>query len=121
MAAAVPPVIQSASQTMVVSVGDRTVLPCVTSGNPTPTITWYYDRRRINPRDPKYTLMDDGSLVINNVQVSVSCFSFRCVPLFFSPFFLFLFPFFLFLAKFIVAAQSSVVGSVVTVIMIGNL
>ena len=69
--------IQAVSQTMVVSVGDRTVLPCVTSGNPTPTITWYYDRRRINPRDPKYTLMEDGSLVINNVQVSVSCFLFR--------------------------------------------
>ncbi|KAK7094973.1 hypothetical protein V1264_006443 [Littorina saxatilis] len=64
----IPPKIEGASQTLVASVGDRTVLPCVTSGSPTPTITWHFDRRRINPRDPKYTIMEDGSLVINNVQ-----------------------------------------------------
>ncbi|XP_076455301.1 hemicentin-1-like isoform X2 [Babylonia areolata] len=63
----IPPMIEEASQTLIASVGDRTVIPCVTMGNPPPTITWHYDRRRINPRDPKYTLMDDGSLVINSV------------------------------------------------------
>lgn len=64
----VPPMIQPAPQTMVVSVGDKMTLPCATSGNPKPSITWYYERRRIDPRDPKYTVMEDGSLVINSVQ-----------------------------------------------------
>ncbi|KAL8608110.1 hypothetical protein ACOMHN_016565 [Nucella lapillus] len=64
----IPPMIQESSQTIIATVGDRTVIPCVSSGTPTPIITWYYDRRRINPRDPKYTMMEDGSLVINNVQ-----------------------------------------------------
>lgn len=66
-----PPTIQQSAQQVVVSVGDRTILPCVTTGNPKPTITWSYERRRIDLRDSKYTLMEDGSLVINGVQVSL--------------------------------------------------
>lgn len=66
----VPPVIQLASSQIVASVGDRTVLPCVTTGNPLPTITWSFDRRPIDPRNSRYTVMEDGSLVINSVQVS---------------------------------------------------
>ncbi|PVD21525.1 hypothetical protein C0Q70_17323 [Pomacea canaliculata] len=64
----VPPVIQLASSQIVASVGDRTVLPCVTTGNPLPTITWSFDRRPIDPRNSRYTVMEDGSLVINSVQ-----------------------------------------------------
>jgi hypothetical protein len=61
--------IQEAAQTVIASVGDHTILPCVTSGVPTPDITWYFDRRRINPRDPKYRQREDGSLVITSVEV----------------------------------------------------
>ena len=38
-------------------------IQCNTSGVPTPTVTWKQDDLRI-PRDDRYTVEDDGSLLI---------------------------------------------------------
>ncbi|GFO01498.1 hemicentin-1-like, partial [Plakobranchus ocellatus] len=62
-----PPVIQRSDRQFVVSVGESVTLPCTTSGNPKPRIIWTRNRRRIDDRDPRYTIRQDGGLTLETI------------------------------------------------------
>ncbi|XP_067662288.1 hemicentin-1-like isoform X1 [Haliotis asinina] len=64
----VPPKIKPAAPQFVVTVGDRATLPCEAGGRPAPRISWTRDGSWISSRDPKYTLTDEGSLIIERVE-----------------------------------------------------
>ena len=53
--------------TDVLRVGDVARLPCNASGEPKPTIRWITGTAPL-PEDPRYTVAEDGSLIIFDVQ-----------------------------------------------------
>ncbi|KAK6167247.1 hypothetical protein SNE40_021325 [Patella caerulea] len=64
----VPPQIDSASRQYQTTVGDRIELPCDVEGNPKPWIDWSRDGRRIDTREARFSILDNGSLVISDIQ-----------------------------------------------------
>ena len=45
-------------------------LPCPVQGYPVPTVTWHKDGQEIST-DSRHSIMDDGTLLIQRVQVCV--------------------------------------------------
>lgn len=56
---------------MVVTAGATAIFNCRSSGDPTPNIEWMLNSDNIPMHDPRYHLMDDGSLKIDKVDASV--------------------------------------------------
>ena len=48
--------------------GKNTTLKCAADGYPYPTFKWYKNFKRIDLRNPRYTLLKNGSLALTNVR-----------------------------------------------------
>lgn len=66
---AVPPRIEEGPRLMTGTVGSTARIPCNTTGEPRPEITWLKDGRLIREAG-KYIVEDSGTLVINSLDVS---------------------------------------------------
>ncbi|XP_048833472.1 hemicentin-1 isoform X1 [Brienomyrus brachyistius] len=66
----VPPTIQEGAPVLSVKVGQPVVLECNVSGVPTPRITWRKHGAVLAGNNPRYTLVDNGSLHIHSAQVT---------------------------------------------------
>ena len=66
---AVPPRIEEGLRLMTGTVGSTARIPCNTTGEPRPEITWLKDGRLIREAG-KYIVEDSGTLVINSLDVS---------------------------------------------------
>ncbi|XP_038063967.1 hemicentin-1-like isoform X2 [Patiria miniata] len=65
----VSPSIEPVPDTISVSLGRPVRIPCSTSGNPRPTITWQKNNR-ILTLDMGYTILDNGMLMIDSSEMS---------------------------------------------------
>lgn len=68
-----PPIIQHGPTNQTVAVGTLAVLGCRASGEPEPTVTWLKDGLSLFAKEPRMSLLEAGSLQIQNVKV---CFAF---------------------------------------------
>lgn len=51
-----------------VNQGSDAVLQCIVSGDPTPTLTWYFGSVPLpNPTLPRFSLDANGSLIVSNI------------------------------------------------------
>ncbi|XP_064650190.1 hemicentin-1-like isoform X2 [Lineus longissimus] len=66
----VPPHIEEAQRIFTVIQGDEAHLLCRAKGVPPPAVIWYRDGRRIAPDDPRFKVLDSGSLQFADVQRS---------------------------------------------------
>lgn len=57
-----PPVIENGPSNQTVPLRSNVVLPCQTSGQPAPTISWYKDEKPLSEKLPKVKQELDGSL-----------------------------------------------------------
>ncbi|XP_062870656.1 roundabout homolog 2-like [Trichomycterus rosablanca] len=65
-----PPIIQHGPTNQTVAVGSMAVLGCRASGEPDPTVTWLKDGVGLLAKDPRMSLLEAGSLQIQNVKLS---------------------------------------------------
>ncbi|XP_039591708.1 hemicentin-1 isoform X2 [Polypterus senegalus] len=66
----VAPTIQDGPQTLSVHVDKPAVLECIVSGVPAPRITWRKDGVVMSGSNPRYSIMENGSLHIFSAQVT---------------------------------------------------
>jgi len=59
-----PPIIHQGPQNQTLPVNSLALLPCLATGNPAPTIRWYKNYRELHMRDPRFALLDSGTLQI---------------------------------------------------------
>ncbi|XP_017767250.1 PREDICTED: tyrosine-protein phosphatase Lar isoform X5 [Eufriesea mexicana] len=64
------PLISQSPTTKVVEMGHNTVLVCTAIGSPPPIISWVRDMMPINTSNPRYTVLDTGSLQITGSEVN---------------------------------------------------
>lgn len=64
-----PPIIQHGPTNQTVAVGSLVVLGCRASGEPEPTVTWLKDGVSLLAKEPRMSLLEAGSLQIQNVKV----------------------------------------------------
>ncbi|XP_058268612.1 roundabout homolog 2-like isoform X2 [Hemibagrus wyckioides] len=67
-----PPIIQHGPTNQTVAVGTLAVLGCRASGEPEPTVTWLKDGESLLAKEPRMSLLEAGSLQIQNVKLSDS-------------------------------------------------
>ncbi|XP_053097244.1 roundabout homolog 2 isoform X3 [Pangasianodon hypophthalmus] len=67
-----PPIIQHGPTNQTVAVGSLAVLGCRASGEPEPTVTWLKDGVSLLANEPRMSLLEAGSLQIQNVKLSDS-------------------------------------------------
>ncbi|XP_023320819.1 peroxidasin homolog isoform X2 [Eurytemora carolleeae] len=60
-----------------VHIGELIVLDCLASGYPPPFYTWYKDGGRLSAAHDRFTLAENGSLIISNAQLDDSA-RYRC-------------------------------------------
>ncbi|CAM1324704.1 ROBO1 (predicted) [Pycnogonum litorale] len=65
-----PPIIRLGPANQTLPVKTVVLLPCQASGIPTPTIKWYYNSKPIRSNIPVMTLLDTGTLQIDDLQYS---------------------------------------------------
>ena len=65
----VPPHIEDARRIFTVIQGDAATLLCQAKGVPAPNIIWYRDGHRIAANDPRFKVLESGSLQFGGVQV----------------------------------------------------
>ncbi|XP_070532919.1 hemicentin-1-like [Ptychodera flava] len=63
----VPPVISPGPTDIVAVLGNPTIVPCESLGDPTPTVTWTRNGRDVNVLSEGYLLLESGSLQISSV------------------------------------------------------
>ncbi|XP_074654070.1 hemicentin-1-like [Tubulanus polymorphus] len=64
----VPPHIEETQRIFTITQGDQAVLPCKAQGVPNPKMAWYRKGLEIRLDDPRYELIEDGSLQLDDVQ-----------------------------------------------------
>lgn len=67
-----PPIILQGPANQTLVLGSSVWLPCRVTGNPQPSVQWKKDERWLQGNDSQLTLMDNGTLYIASVQVSVT-------------------------------------------------
>uniref|UniRef100_T1JDC0 Roundabout n=1 Tax=Strigamia maritima TaxID=126957 RepID=T1JDC0_STRMM len=72
MADVPPPIIRVGPANQTLPVKTAAMLPCQSSGNPTPMISWSMNGDPINGNDPRITVLDSGTLQIDDLQLSDS-------------------------------------------------
>ncbi|XP_046717205.1 roundabout homolog 2-like isoform X1 [Silurus meridionalis] len=65
-----PPIIQHGPTNQTVAQGSLAVLGCRASGEPEPTVTWLKDGVSLLAKEPRMSLLEAGSLQIQNVKLS---------------------------------------------------
>lgn len=65
----VPPIIRQGPANHTLAPGSTIQLHCHIMGNPTPSIQWEKDGRRILANDQRILLMENGTFQIANLQV----------------------------------------------------
>ncbi|XP_029656290.1 zwei Ig domain protein zig-2-like isoform X1 [Octopus sinensis] len=58
--------------------GTAVQLSCRAQGTPTPTISWYKDKKKILPSTPGYKLLANGDLVLESWHLNEHFFLFNC-------------------------------------------
>lgn len=66
-----PPIILQGPANQTLVLGSSVWLPCRVIGNPQPKVQWKKDERWLQEDDSQFNLMDNGTLHIASVQVSV--------------------------------------------------
>uniref|UniRef100_A0A452H7G0 Roundabout guidance receptor 3 n=1 Tax=Gopherus agassizii TaxID=38772 RepID=A0A452H7G0_9SAUR len=64
----IPPIIRRGPANQTLAVDATAQLQCHVSGNPLPSIQWLKDGQQVVGRDPRVSLLDNGTLQITNVQ-----------------------------------------------------
>lgn len=59
-----PPIIHQGPQNQTLPVNSLALLPCLATGNPAPSIRWYKNYKELQMRDPRFALLDSGTLQI---------------------------------------------------------
>ena len=65
----VPPIIQPAVLPVIANEGSRAVLDCVATGNPPPTVSWFFNSVPLpSPSIPRIQQASNGSLILSPVE-----------------------------------------------------
>ncbi|KAK2879707.1 roundabout homolog 2-like isoform X2 [Channa argus] len=67
-----PPIIRQGPSNQTQALGGVTLLRCQASGDPEPTVTWRKNGASLLGKDPRFSLLDHGSLQIQNARLSDS-------------------------------------------------
>ncbi|XP_013859386.1 roundabout homolog 2 isoform X1 [Austrofundulus limnaeus] len=67
-----PPIIQRGPSNHTQAQGGMSLLQCQASGDPQPTVTWRKNGANLLEKDPRFSLLDHGSLQIQNTRLSDS-------------------------------------------------
>uniref|UniRef100_A0A3B4BJT0 Roundabout, axon guidance receptor, homolog 2 (Drosophila) n=1 Tax=Periophthalmus magnuspinnatus TaxID=409849 RepID=A0A3B4BJT0_9GOBI len=67
-----PPIIRQGPSNQTQALGGVTVLRCQASGDPEPTVTWRKNGASLLGKDPRFSLLEHGSLQIQNTKLSDS-------------------------------------------------
>uniref|UniRef100_A0A3Q1I020 Roundabout, axon guidance receptor, homolog 2 (Drosophila) n=1 Tax=Anabas testudineus TaxID=64144 RepID=A0A3Q1I020_ANATE len=67
-----PPIIRQGPSNQTQALGGVTLLRCQASGDPEPTVTWRKNGASLLGKDPRFSLLDHGSLQIQNTRLSDS-------------------------------------------------
>ncbi|XP_043356929.1 roundabout homolog 3 isoform X3 [Dermochelys coriacea] len=68
----IPPIIRRGPANQTLAVDATAQLQCHVTGNPLPSIQWLKDGQQVVGRDPRVSLLDNGTLQITNMQVTDS-------------------------------------------------
>lgn len=63
-----PPIIHQGPQNQTLPVNSVAMLQCSASGDPPPTIHWFKDNRQLGLGDPRFALLDSGTLQISDLR-----------------------------------------------------
>ncbi|XP_058483527.1 roundabout homolog 2-like isoform X4 [Solea solea] len=67
-----PPIIRQGPSNQTQALGGVTLLRCQASGDPEPTVSWRKNGASLLGKDPRFSLLDHGSLQIQNTRLSDS-------------------------------------------------
>nr|XP_020454428.1 roundabout homolog 2-like isoform X2 [Monopterus albus] len=67
-----PPIIRQGPSNQTQALGGVTLLRCLASGDPEPTVTWQKNGASLLGKDPRFSLLDHGSLQIQSTRLSDS-------------------------------------------------
>ncbi|XP_044227558.1 roundabout homolog 2-like [Thunnus albacares] len=67
-----PPIIRQGPSNQTQALGGVTLLRCQASGDPEPTVTWRKNGASLLGKDPRFSLLEHGSLQIQNTRMSDS-------------------------------------------------
>ncbi|XP_074978275.1 roundabout homolog 3 isoform X3 [Caretta caretta] len=68
----IPPIIRRGPANQTLAVDATAQLQCHVTGNPLPSVQWLKDGQQVVGRDPRVSLLDNGTLQITNMQVTDS-------------------------------------------------
>ena len=68
-----PPIIHQGPQNQTLPVNSLALLPCLATGNPLPSIRWYKNYKELQMRDPRFALLDSGTLQIAGAVIYTLC------------------------------------------------
>jgi len=69
-----PPIIHQGPQNQTLPVNSLALLPCLATGIPAPSIRWYKNYKELHTRDPRFALLDSGTLQIAGQLPAVAFF-----------------------------------------------
>lgn len=64
-----PPIIRQGPSNQTQVLGGVSLLRCQASGDPEPTVTWRKNGASLAGKDPRFSLLEHGSLQIQNTKV----------------------------------------------------
>lgn len=64
-----PPIIRQGPSNQTQALGGMTILRCQASGDPEPTVTWRKNGASLLGKDTRFSLLEHGSLQIQNTKV----------------------------------------------------
>jgi len=63
-----PPIIYHGPQNQTLPVNSVAIMPCSASGEPSPLISWHRNNKPMPVRDPRFVLLDSGTLQITGMH-----------------------------------------------------